>query len=104
MTIVYASSQNFSDETAHNLVLLDFTSTWCEPCKMIDSVLEEIASEMNDTIKIIKIDLDENQDIANSFDIIGTPTLILLREGETLGKLIGYQTKKVIIDLIRKHT
>lgn len=103
MTIVYASSHNFSDEIAHHLVLLAFSSTWCEPCKRMDSLLEEIDSEMSDTIKIIQIDLDENQDIAKNFDILGTPTLVLLREGETLGKLIGYQPKKVITDLIRKH-
>ena len=104
MTIVYAPSPNFSDETTHNLVLLAFSSTWCEPCKMMHSVLEEIDSEMSDTIKIVKIDLDENQDIAKNFDILGTPTLILLREGETLGKVIGYQPKELIVDFIQKYT
>lgn len=103
MTIAYATSQNFLDSVAHDLVLLAFSSTWCEPCKMMHSVLKKIDSEMSDTINIVIIDLEENQDIAKSFDIIGTPTLILFKKGETLGKVTGYQPKEMITDFIRKY-
>lgn len=103
MTILYTTSQDFHEIINHDLVLLAFSSKWCEPCKRMHSVLEKIDSEMSGTIKIAIQDLYENKDIAEHFDIIGTPTLILLKDGEILEKKVGYQSKEVITDFIRKH-
>lgn len=104
MTIIYASSHDLHKIEDPHLVLLAFWSTWCEPCKRMYSVLEEIDHDMNGAIKIVITDLKENDDLSKSFDIIGTPTLILLKNGEVLGKIIGYHPKKVIAEFIQKYT
>lgn len=103
MTIFYTSNQDFHKIINHDFVLLAFSSKWCEPCKRMHSVLKEIDSEMNGKIKIAIQDLYESKEIAEHFDIIGTPALILLKDGEILEKIIGYQHKEDITDLIRKH-
>lgn len=104
MTIIYASSHDLHKKEEPNLVLLAFSSTWCEPCKRMHSVLEKIDYEMNGAIKIVITDLKENDDISKQLDIIGTPTLILLKNGEVLGKIIGYHQKEVITEFIQKYT
>lgn len=101
--IIYTTSQDFHEEIDTDLVLLAFSSTWCEPCKRMHSILEELDSEMSGTMKIVEIDSFENQDIVKRFDIIGTPTLVLLKDGEVLGKIIGFQPKVVVTDFIRIH-
>lgn len=103
MTILYTTYQDFYETTNDDLVLLVFSSTWCEPCKRMHSVLKEIDREANGAVKIVINDLYENQHFANNFDIIGTPTLILLRGDKVLEKMIGYQPKEIVTDFIQKH-
>lgn len=87
----------------HDLVLLAFLTPWGEPCEKMQQVLEEIDSEMSDTVSIVEIDFDESQDISTKYDILGTPTLVLIRDFIVLGKMLGYHPKEVITDFIRKH-
>ena len=103
MTISYTTYQDSYETTNDDLVLLVFSSTWCEPCKRMHSVLEEIDCEMSGVVKIVINDLNENQDFANNFDLIGTPTLILLRGDKILEKMMGYQPKEIVIELIHRH-
>ncbi len=103
MTIIDISNHDLHEIIDHNLVLLAFSATWCEPCKRMRSVLEKINSVMSETVQIVEIDIYENQEIAKKFDIIGTPTLILLKDGKVLEKIVGYQPQDVITDFIRKY-
>lgn len=103
MAITHATDQNFSSETEAGTVLVDFWATWCGPCKMIAPVLEELDSDMGDKVKIVKVDVDENQETAAKFGIMSIPTLLVLKEGEVVDKVVGYQPKEALEELLTKH-
>ncbi|WP_264738713.1 thioredoxin [Cytobacillus firmus] len=103
MAITHATDQNFTAETGSGLVLADFWAPWCGPCKMIAPVLEELDSEMGDKVKIVKIDVDENQETAGKFGVMSIPTLIVLKDGEVVDKVVGFQPKDALAELLTKH-
>ena len=70
-------------------VLLDFWASWCGPCVALAPVLDELASERGDSLKIVKVNVDENQDLAGRFAIRGIPTLLLFKKGEVAGQKVG---------------
>ena len=74
-------------------VLVDFWAEWCGPCKMIAPVLEEIASEQDGKIRIVKLNVDENLEIARRFEVMSIPTLIIFKDGEPQRRLIGAKGK-----------
>jgi len=103
MAIVKATDQNFAEETSKGLVVADFWATWCGPCKMIAPVLEEISSEMGDQVKIVKLDVDENQETAAKYGVMSIPTLIFFKDGEIVDKVIGYRPKEALEEVINNH-
>ncbi|WP_276205131.1 thioredoxin [Bacillus sp. MUM 13] len=103
MAISHVTDQSFSTETNEGLVLADFWAPWCGPCKMIAPVLEELDSEMGEKVKIVKLDVDENQETAGKFGVMSIPTLILLKDGEVVDKVVGFQPKEALSELISKH-
>lgn len=78
-------------------VLVDFWAEWCGPCKMITPILEEIASE-EDGIKITKVNVDDNPDIARRFEVMSIPTLIVFKDGEPAKKLVGAKPKGALME------
>ncbi len=104
MAIVHSTDQSFSNDTTSGLVLADFWAPWCGPCKMIAPVLEEIDGEMSEKVKIVKLDVDENQETASKFGVMSIPTLVLFKDGELVDKVIGYQPKEALVELIKKHS
>ena len=74
-------------------VLVDFWAEWCGPCKMVAPVLEEIAHENPDKIRVVKLNIDENLDTARRFDVMSIPTLILFKDGDAQLKIIGAKGK-----------
>ncbi|OZI11783.1 thioredoxin [Bacillus sp. FJAT-42315] len=103
MAIVNATDQSFSTETESGLVLVDFWAPWCGPCKMIAPVLEELDAELNGKAKVVKIDVDDNQETAGKFGVMSIPTLILFKDGQPVDKVIGFQPKEALAELINKH-
>jgi len=87
---------NFQSEVVESdkPVLVDFWAPWCGPCRMVGPVLEEIAGERGDELKIVKLNVDENQQTAASFEVLSIPTLILFRNGQVAKKVIGAYPKK----------
>lgn len=87
---------NFQSEVVESdkPVLVDFWAPWCGPCRMVGPVLEELAGERGDELKIVKLNVDENQQTAASFEVLSIPTLILFRNGQVAKKVIGAYPKK----------
>ncbi len=103
MTISKVTDANFSAETGSGLVLADFWAPWCGPCKMIAPVLEELDSEMGDKVKIVKLDVDDNQETAAKFGVMSIPTLLVFKDGEVVDKVVGFQPKDALASVLEKH-
>lgn len=103
MAISNVTDQNFTQETSEGLVLADFWAPWCGPCKMIAPVLEELDQDMGDKVKIVKVDVDENQETAGKFGVMSIPTLLVIKNGEVVDKAVGYQPKEALAELLNKH-
>ncbi len=99
----HATDQTFSNETDSGLVLVDFWAPWCGPCKMIAPVLEDLDSEIGDKLKIVKVDVDENQETAAKFGVMSIPTLIVLKDGEVVDKVVGFQPKEALAERLEKQ-
>ncbi len=103
MAIVKATDQTFSNETSSGTVLVDFWAPWCGPCKMIAPVLEELDTEIGDKVKIVKVDVDENPESAGKFGVMSIPTLLILKDGEVVDKVIGFQPKEALAERLGQH-
>lgn len=102
MSIVSITIDNFEKEIINSdkTVLLDFWATWCGPCMMIAPILHEIAEE-NPDIKVAKINVDENPQLAAQFGIISIPTLIVIKDGKAVNKSEGFIQKEQILALMQ---
>ncbi len=89
-------SKEFNDEIAQGVVLVDFFANWCQPCKALNTVLEELEKEMGDKIKIIKVDIDKTMDLAQKNRVITLPTMIIFKDGEAVETMIGFNPKDKI--------
>ena len=96
------NSEEFKELAGKGLVLADFFSTTCGPCKMLGFVLK-VEKEFGDDLTILKVDFDQNKDLTAEYGVTGYPTLVLLKEGEEVGRLQGLQQKPVIIKLVEEH-
>ncbi|WP_026563384.1 thioredoxin [Bacillus sp. UNC41MFS5] len=103
MAISHVTDQNFSAETGSGLVLVDFWAPWCGPCKMIAPVLEELDLEMGDKVKITKLDVDDNPQTAANFGVMSIPTLLVMKNGEVVDKVVGFQPKDALAGVLEKH-
>ncbi len=103
MAITHATDQTFATETGSGLVLVDFWAPWCGPCKMIAPVLEDLDSEIGEKVKIVKVDVDENQETAAKFGVMSIPTLIVLKDGEVVDKVIGFQPKEALAERLQQQ-
>ena len=75
------------------LVLVDFYASWCMPCKMLSPVIEEIAKEYEGKVVVCKIDIDENEELANEYNIMSVPTVIIFKNNENVEEIIGLNNK-----------
>ncbi len=93
MEIIYANSENFKSEIATGKVVVDFYADWCGPCQMLSPILEELNQEIAD-LKIVKVDVDNSQDIAMEYGVMSMPTMILFKDGEKKDQKIGLSSKE----------
>ncbi len=100
MEIIHAKDETFSNELQADVpVLVDFYADWCGPCRMLAPTLEEISSERNN-VKIVKVNVDEAEKVAQQFGIMSIPTLMVFKNGKEVSKKVGLCSKEEIMDMI----
>ena len=99
MKEITITKSNFESEVLNSPipVLIDFWATWCGPCRMIAPIIEEIAEEYDGTVKVGKINVDDESELASKFGIVSIPTIVLMKDGKITAKAIGYMTKDKLI-------
>ena len=97
------NNEEFRELAGKGLVLADFFSTTCGPCKMLAFVLRDVEKEIGEGLTILKIDFDKNKDLTAEYGVTGYPTLVLLNDGAEVGRLQGLQQKPVIVKLVKDH-
>ena len=101
MAITVITQENFASEvlSAKETVLLDFWAPWCGPCRMLMPLIEEIAAERPD-IKVGKINVDENPDLATEYGVMSIPTLVVVKDGKVVNQAVGGRSKAAILAML----
>lgn len=103
MAIIEVKDSNFDEQIQSGVKLVDFWATWCGPCKMIAPVLEDLAVDYEGKADILKLDVDQNQATAVKFEVMSIPTLIVFKDGQPVDKVVGFQPKENLAQVLDKH-
>ena len=104
MAVMQVNKEGFEKTMAENkLVLVDFFATWCGPCKMVSPLLDAISEEYAGKAAVVKVDVDEEQELAEEFGISSIPTVILFKDGEPIATHVGAHQKDFYAELIEMH-
>ncbi len=98
MEILHFEGNNLEEIVGKEYTLVDFYADWCGPCKMLAPILEELKDE----IKIIKVNVDQNEEIAMKYGVMSIPTLVFLKEGKLVHKMVGFSNKDALLDVIKE--
>ncbi|KKP43751.1 MAG: thioredoxin, thioredoxin 1 [candidate division WS6 bacterium GW2011_GWC1_33_20] len=106
MSEIHLTDSTFKEEVLDykGLALVDFWAPWCGPCMMLGPVIEELAEEMKDTVKVCKMNVDENMEFPQKYGIMSIPSILLFKDGELVETMIGLQPKESFISAIQKHS
>ncbi len=102
MSVLALTKDNFRKEAleSKDTVLIDFWATWCGPCRMLSPVVDEIAGEAHQGVKVCKINVDEQPELAAQFNIMSIPTLVVLKNGKPIASSVGVKSKKAILSMV----
>ena len=103
MSVITLNSENFEQEVLQSRtpVIIDFWASWCGPCRMMAPVIDEIGESMGASIKVGKVNVDENQDLAEKYEVMSIPTFVIIKDGKETARTIGIQPKEEILKLIQ---
>lgn len=104
MSVLNVSNENFNKEVILSKipVLVDFWASWCGPCKIMGPIVEKVDNELGEKVKVCKINVDENQDLAVEYGIMSIPTFLVFKDGKVTSSLIGVQDKDELIKILEK--
>ena len=94
--MIYLDKEDFNELISNGTVLVDFSATWCGPCKMLEGELEAI----EDKIKIVKVDIDKFQKLTQEYRIMSVPTMIFYKDGKKVNEVVGYHTSDELLEII----
>ncbi|MBQ6911381.1 MAG: thioredoxin [Bacteroidales bacterium] len=99
-----ASNTNFSELLQDSkLVIVDFWATWCGPCRMLSPILDEVEEEMADQISVVKVNVDDADEVAAQYRIMSIPTLLFFKNGELVDKTVGAMPKPALVEKIKAN-
>lgn len=101
MSVIHVNQNNFHEEVikSDRPVLLDFWAPWCGPCRMVSPLMEEIARERPD-IKVVKVNIDEEQELAGQFQVMSIPTLMVIKNGRIANRTVGARPKEQLLAML----
>ena len=102
MEVMKVTSSNFEEEVLNSdkTVLIDFYADWCGPCKMFSPIIESVAEE-NEDIKVVKIDVDNAQDLAIKYQVMSIPTIVVIKNGKEVNRNVGVVSKSQIVEMVK---
>jgi thioredoxin 1 len=102
--IINANQEEFQEilDSEKNIILVDFWAEWCGPCRVLGPILEDVAEEV-ENITVVKVNVDENQELSAKYGIRNLPTVILIKDGQQIDKFVGLQNKDKIVEIINRH-
>ncbi len=102
MNVLKVTGKNFEEEVlkSEKTVLVDFYADWCGPCKSLSPIVDEVAEE-NENLKVVKVNVDEAQDIALKYQVMSIPTLVVIKNGQEANRSVGLVSKSKIIDIVK---
>lgn len=103
MSVITITNENYEKEVKESktTVVLDFWASWCGPCKMYAPIIEEVATELANEVKVGKVNVDEESDLASQYGIMSIPTTVIIKNGEEVGRVVGLVSKSEIIEKIK---
>lgn len=106
MSLLHLTDSNFQEEVLDHkgLALVDFWAEWCGPCRVLGPVIEELAEDMGEKVKVCKMDVDSEREIAGKYGIMSIPTVMLFKDGEVVETLIGLRDKGSFVQAIEDHS
>ena len=104
-TVGVATDANFKAEVEDSKLptLVDFWAPWCGPCRVVGPIVEDLAKEFSGRLKVMKLDVDENPQVAMKLKITGIPTVLLFKNGQIVDQAVGALPKRLFVDMIEKH-
>ena len=103
MSVINLNENNFEEEVlkSEKPVLIDFWASWCGPCKMMSPVIDSIEEEMGDSVKVCKVNIDEQQNLAVRYNVMSIPTFVVLKYGKEVSRSVGVQDKAEITNMLK---
>lgn len=103
MSVLKITKENFEKEVMQSdkPILLDFWASWCGPCKMVGPVVEQVAVETVEVARVGKINVDEEQELAQAFKVMSIPTLVVMKDGKVVKSTVGVQSKQTLLSMLQ---